>query len=338
MDYIGSKEKINEWIFGKILLQCSNNTNGIVFLDACSGSGSVSRYAAKLGFDVISNDIMKFPGHITNGSIGIDGYVKETAPAILNKLNQLNGVEGFFYKNYSEDAGRFYFTNENAKKLDAIRLYIENLECGDLKLRDYLLYCSLEAMSRVSNTTGVQAAFLKEYKDRARRAIELRLEQISPGKIRAFSSDILSLLKSNKFRSSFTEEILYIDPPYNERQYGPNYHLYETFVKYDEPIIYGKTGLRDWKNENKSPFCSKATCLNFTKDVIENTTAKHIFISYSSDGLIPIIEFQDYLFLNGICNSLTVHSMIQKRYKSDSSVDRNYNENILKEYLIEVNR
>lgn len=336
MDYIGSKEKINHWIFSKILLQYPN-TN-LKFLDACSGSGSVSRYAARLGFNVISNDIMMFPSCIANGSIGIDGYVSTQAPSIIKDMNKLDGIEGFFYKNYSESAGRLYFSDDNAKKIDAIRYFIGSLSDGDVKLRDYLLYCSLEALSRASNTAGVQAAFLKKLKERALKPIELRLETVIDGKITSYCSDILTLLRSEKFREKYKEDILYIDPPYNQRQYGPNYHLYETFVRYDSPTIHGKTGLRNWTGENKSAFCSSSGCLLFTKQIVGATTAKTIFISYSSDGIISVDELSDSLLSSGLCSGVSIHSILQKRYKSDSSDGREYDKSILKEYLIEISK
>ena len=70
MDYIGSKVKLNEWLFEHIAAAVSPSKN-TVLMDACSGSGAVSRYAAKLGYNVISNDIMEFPRAIANGSIGL---------------------------------------------------------------------------------------------------------------------------------------------------------------------------------------------------------------------------------------------------------------------------
>lgn len=333
MDYIGSKEKVNSWIFNRISLHYPDGYKGIIFLDACSGSGAVSKAAANAGFDVIANDIMRFPSYIVDGSIG--SVDLEKAKQMIDEINNLKGIKGgFFYEHYSEDAGRLYFTNENAKKLDAIRMYIE--KNSDAKLKSYLLYCSLEAMSRVSNTTGVQAAFLKQYKDRAKKPIELYLEPIIAGNACSYSKDILALLKSEAFRTKHKEEILYIDPPYNERQYGPNYHLYETFVKYDDPIISGKTGLRNWQDESKSPFCSAKFCLSFTKEIIENTTAKHVFISYNSDGLMSIADIENYLLDNKLCHTITVHSMLQRRYKADASEEREYNNSILKEHLIEL--
>lgn len=39
-------------------------------------------------------------------------------------------------------------------------------------------------------------------------------------------------------------DILYLDPPYNERQYAPKYHILETIAKWDNPKIQGITGMK----------------------------------------------------------------------------------------------
>jgi adenine-specific DNA-methyltransferase len=332
MDYIGSKEKLNKWIFSIIL--DTTRPNGLTFLDACAGSGSVSKYAAQYDFaKIISNDIMEFPSHIVRGAISLPNSKLERSINLINEMNKLNGIKGFFYHNYSEQAGRPYFSDDNAKKLDAYRIFIEEQVNHDPYIKSYLLYCLLEAMSSVSNTTGVQAAFLKKLKTRAQKPLIVlpKKSLYKYGLVKTFNKDILTLLTSKEYRDGYNEDILYIDPPYNERQYGPNYHLYETLVKYDNPKIYGKTGLRDWKNESKSDFCSKKTCMNFTKEIIEHTTAKSIYISYNSDGLLNITDFKE-----NFGSKIEIFELDQKRYKSDASSTRNYNNSELKEYLIKI--
>jgi len=58
-----------------------------------------------------------------------------------------------------------------------------------------------------------------------------------------FNADI------NEVAKKVNGDILYLDPPYNHRQYATNYHLLETIAKYDNPEIHGKTGLREYQNQ-----------------------------------------------------------------------------------------
>jgi len=333
MDYIGSKVKITEWIFNIILESLDKKPSAYTFLDACSGSGVISRYASKIGFSVISNDIMKFPSAITNGSIGLSLEQKHKALKYIEDINVRNGINGFFYNNFCEKSNppKLYFTSFNAKKIDMFRQEIGKIK--DKKISDYLLYCGIEALSRVSNTTGVQAAFLKQYKERARKPIKLKPESTIEGKSVSFSYDISILLSSIFFRKLYKEDILYIDPPYNQRQYGPNYHLYETFVRGDNPEIYGKTGLRKWKEECYSFFCTKKNCLDFLVKIIELSTARNIFVSYNSDGLFSLND------ITKIFNKkIKVYKKKQIRYKSDSSKKRNYKNDVLWEYLFKISK
>lgn len=331
MDYIGSKSKLNKWIFD-IINNSVKNDNNLSILDACSGSGAVSKYAVNLGYKVISNDLMLFPSIILNGSIGISKKNHDNALLEIKRLNSLKGIKGYFYKNYCDESKpkRLYFTAINAQRIDKIRKEIDKIK--DDKIKNYLLYCSLESLSRVSNTTGVQAAFLKKFKDRAKNKFILKNEPIINGVIDTYNQDILLLLQDKKFRSKNQEDILYIDPPYNERQYGPNYHLYETFIKNDNPIILGKTGLRNWKNECYSSFCSKKKCLDFLTSIISFTTAKFIFISYNSDGILSINDIKKTF------PDVRIHEHEYIRYKSDSSKTRTYNKNKLIEYIFEIKK
>lgn len=328
MDYIGSKIKLNIWLFKHISKVVPP---GSTFLDACCGSCAVSRHAASLGYSVIANDMMKFPSIIANGSIGVtDAQLKKT-DEIIEQINLSEGIDGYFYRHFSDKStpARLYFTSENAQKIDLTRQVIDSIK--DKKVRDYLLYCSLEAMSRVSNTTGVQAAFLKKFKDRAKSPFLLKPENVVSGAIIPYHGDILSLLQNKKFREKYQEDVLYIDPPYNHRQYGPNYHLYETFVCNDNPTPSGMTGLRDWKNESKSDFCTKKKCLEFLKSIVQSTTASTVFVSYNSDGLLSKDEIT-----GAFKQKIKVYTQEQRRYKADTSQDREYNDSDLFEYLFKI--
>lgn len=336
MDYIGSKEKLNEWIFS-ILEQYIDEPNGW-FLDACAGSGSTSRFASLLGWKVISNDLFKFSSIVVKGSCQFDWNANsiEAVRHMIN-INELKPKMGFFYNNYTEAATppRYFFTEENAGLIDAARLYIEENTKDNEQVYNYLLWMLLEKMSSVSNTTGVQAAFLKKFKDRALQ--KLRFGSIERNvhfnkNIKCFNENIVDLLTGKNKR--VREKVIYIDPPYNNRQYGPNYHLYETLIRNDEPEIKGKGGLRNWKEECKSSFCNKEGFDNIMTQIIDNTYAEYLILSYSTDGLKTVEEIQSLFSSHKKVEKIDVEYLEQKRYKADSDQSsRNYNKNDLFELL-----
>ena len=108
----------------------------------------------------------------------------------------------------------------------------------------------LEAIDKHANTASVYGAFLKKLKNTAQKIFELRPLNIiiNEEEHEIYNDDINNLIKNIK------GDILYLDPPYNHRQYATNYHLLETIAQYDEPEIYGKTGLREYQTQ-KSFYC-----------------------------------------------------------------------------------
>lgn len=337
MDYIGCKEKLNDFLFSKINKNISD-PDGVEFLDACAGTGAVAQRAAKHGYKVIANDLMKascvsIEGMCMPAARLSDGYQH------LETMNNLSGVEGFFYHNYCENGGRLFFTDENAKKIDAMRLYIDTV--SDKEIRPWLMASLLEGMNSVSNTAASHEAFLKQYKSRALRPLKLsNTPIISYNNITVYNRDLLELLTDPQYRAKHKEKVIYIDPPYNHRQYGSFYHLYETLVRYDAPEISGVAGKRvGWQDDYKSDFCSKKTCLEYFKKALEASTASLIFISYSSDGLVSRDDFERFCYEMDVDKKgVSLHMLPYKRFKADSSDDREYNNKQLVEYMYEINR
>ena len=345
MDYIGSKTKLNKWIFDKLSKYISKDKwNNLWFMDGCAGSCSTSKYALQQGFKVISNDLFAFSSTIIKGFSNfnticdIDKNIFEEINQIdieinnhIQHINSINGEKGFFFYNYSKSSGRCFFTDANAMRIDATRQHIDTIT--NKKIKEYILYISLEGLSAVINTTGIQSAFLKKIQDKAKNKFQVKIQFSYKGKVKTYNTDLLRLVSKHKL----TYDILYIDPPYNNRQYGPNYHLYETFIRHDNPsLITNVAGLRNWHIESKSNFCSIKTCANTFREIVKKSSAKLIVISYSSDGLLSEKELLELLKEFG-----EVHLVYknQNRYKADVSdtsdkrIKRTYNESELKEFL-----
>ena len=79
--------------------------------------------------------------------------------------------------------------------------------------------------------------------------------------------------------------LLYMDPPYNHRQYCANYHVLETIARYDNPELRGVTGLRSFGNQ-KSAFCLKKQALPALEEMIRKTKARFVFLSYNTEGIM----------------------------------------------------
>ena len=136
MNYIGSKYSLMDFLTETISTVAGTNTNK-VFADLFAGTGVVGKTFKERGYRVLSNDIQYY-------SYVMNKHLIENVPPlevrILEHLNTLKGTEGFIYKNYcaGSGSGRNYFTDENGKKCDSIRIELERLKnCGDIDEAQY---------------------------------------------------------------------------------------------------------------------------------------------------------------------------------------------------------
>lgn len=341
MRFIGGKTLIIPYII-ELIKEKTIDVKSIS--DVFAGSGVVSREFKNFGYDIISNDLMYFSYVLLRGSVGINSKLEFKSLGISDPIAYLNNLSSgnmnidqskcFVYQNYSPKGGRMYFTEENALKIDLIRVQVENWYNDSLINEDeyfYLLTCLIEAVPYVSNITGVYGAYLKHWDKRALNNLELKNVDLSINNSvgQAYNED------SNKLIENIKTDLAYFDPPYNQRQYLPNYHVLETIAKYDNPKIKGVTGLRDY-SEQKSDYCRKDSVFNAFEDLIKNTNSRYIILSYNTEGLLSHDEIISILEKYGKKNTVDYKFIDYKRYKN-AQTNKNKNKN-LKEVLYFVEK
>jgi adenine-specific DNA-methyltransferase len=133
-----------------------------------------------------------------------------------------------------------------------------------------------------SNILGVYAAYKKDWDKRALKPFHLKKIKIFIGNQTYFAYNQNSMELLDKFEY----DIIYLDPPYNHRQYAPNYHLLETIAKYDNPKIKGVSGMRNYDNQ-KSDFCNKEKALKELEKIVNRKNYKFLLLSYNNEGIMP---------------------------------------------------
>ena len=338
MNYIGSKYSLISFLeesINETLETCNEtrNPSEMVFADLFAGTGVVSSSFKKQGYSIIANDIQYYSYVITKHLIENNGNLdKERCNQLIAELNSLEGVEGFIYKNYSyegtegQEYRRLYFSDFNAKKCDAIRITIEDwLNQGKINENEYffLLGSLLNSIDKYANTASVYGAYLKKLKKSALKEMELVALPIIQGtaECKVYNEDTSELIKN------VSGDILYLDPPYNARQYCSNYHLLETIARYDNPEIKGKTGLRNYTNQ-KSVFCIKNKVADAFNELIKNAKFKYIFLSYNNEGLMPFDTIEKIMKKYG---KYKVYMQQYRRFKADNARENKSDSTI--EYL-----
>lgn len=326
MNYIGSKHKLSSFIFETVTKICGRDLSNKTFCDLFAGTGIVGRNFKPFVKQVIANDVEYYSYVLNRNYIG--NHIAFQYEDFINELNSLNGKKGFIFQNYSEGgkAGRNYFTSENGQKIDAARLQIEAWKKSTEISEDqyfFLLASLLESADKVANTASVYGAYLKHIKASAAKKLLIKpaVFQQTENPHQVFQQDSNSLIKK------IEGDILYLDPPYNARQYGANYHLLNTIAKYDTFVPKGKTGLREYY---KSDWCRTGEVLKSFEELIENAQFPYIFLSYNNEGLMSQKEVQTVMERFG---KYTLKTKKYQRFKADKTENRNHKASETFEYL-----
>ncbi|MBW6488311.1 DNA adenine methylase [Sulfurimonas sp.] len=328
MNYIGSKLKLASFLKEGIIDVVGDDLSQKVFCDIFAGTGIVGRIFKKDVKKVISNDLEDYSYVLNKNYIQNHKEIKNKED-FIEELNSLALIDsGFIYNHYcmGSGSGRQYFSDINGKKIDMMRTKLK--EWGERKKIDdsmyyFLLASLLESADKVANTASVYGAFLKHLKKSAQK--ELVLEpayfELNDNSHEVYKSD------SNELIKKIEGDILYLDPPYNQRQYSANYHILNTIALYDEFVPKGKTGLREY---NRSSYCKKNEVAHSFEELIKNANFKYIFLSYNNEGLMREDDVKNIMSKYGKYDLKTKE---YQRFKADKTANRNHKADLTYEYL-----
>ncbi|MFA4937593.1 MAG: transcriptional repressor LexA [Patescibacteria group bacterium] len=273
--FLGNKTKLLGFIGDIVADKCRGY---YTFCDIFAGTGVVGQYFNRPDTKIISNDILDSSYASLQCWLNTKNYNKEKITTIIDYLNNINPKK----ENYmSEIFGGSYFTKENALKIGAVREEIEKLDKkGEINQEEkYILLTSLlYAIDKVANTVGHYEAYRKKLD--TLQNIKLLVPDINSGNNtdnEIYQKDANQLVKEIKC------DVIYIDPPYNSRQYGDAYHLLENVITWKKPKVEGIAKKMIERNHLKSRYCLKGAD-QMLHDLIKNVQTNHILLSYNNTG------------------------------------------------------
>ena len=268
--FLGNKHKLLGFIEDIVNEKC----NGFgVFCDIFAGTGVVADRFNEKDIKIVANDFLAsnyIPLRAFLGTTEIDFNETE------KKIELLNNLEADSDNYFSKHFGNTYFTLDNARKIGTIREKINEI-ARDENEKIVLITSLLYAVDKVANTVGHYDAYRKE------------LDTIQPLRLLIQDFEAENNVNNEIYQQDANQlirkincDVLYIDPPYNSRQYSDAYHLLENLATWGKPLVYGKAKKMD-RSHLKSNYCLKSAPKAFA-DLIANSKCKHILISYNNTG------------------------------------------------------
>lgn len=268
--YLGNKYKLLSFIEKVINDNCKDIK---IVADIFSGTGSFSTlFKNKI---LITNDIL-YSNYLCNLAwFGVDKVRFDLIEKIVMRINKYNIIE----KNYMTDNfSNTYFDKKGCSKINYARSYIEELyneKNINQRERATLITSLIYAMDRVANTCGHYDAYIKDNKTFDDIVLKMPdIDNENNKKNKCYNIDSNELVKQIK------PDLIYIDPPYNSRQYCDAYHLLENIAKWEKPTVYGIAKKMN-RDNLKSKYCTNEAETAF-KELIYNIDSKYIVLSYNS--------------------------------------------------------
>jgi adenine-specific DNA-methyltransferase len=338
LNYIGSKFQLLDWITTQIseCLQLeSSSFQNLLIGDFFSGTGIVSYHFRQLGCSVYSND-RELYSFIISYAMNQSVYT-ERCRTLIEEFNSelkeesIHLKPGFITLHYApyDKNERMFFTIENALRIDYFRHRIEEVKTQITESEYYFLLASLLVCAdNVSNIPAVYGCYLKKFKAKALHLIILSplhtlTNKASPHN-QVWNKDICEL----NWNIETVLDFIYLDPPYNERQYSKNYFVLNMIAMNPDETreLKGKTGIPT--DCFLSSFCQKSKVKKTFESLLQhlNRKTKHIFMSYSSESLLKKEEVIQLMKKYGEVK------VIEREYKRFKSFE--YNKDIsIQEYL-----
>lgn len=322
MRYIGSKSNLLKRIDEFLSRHLDGDEES--FLDLFGGTNAVGLHF-KPRFKITSNDLLHFSYLHALATVENNRPLKFSSlrrHGINDPLKQLQGLifethtnkPGYYEKAYSPTGGAMYLTTDNARRLDLARSEIDRWSKEGLINRienAYLVSCLVRALPSVSNTTGTYGAYLKKWDQRALKPLTLEPLPVLDNGRRNRSFNINSNILAGETRA----DVIYIDTPYNNRQYAPNYHLLENVARNEQPELKGATRIFDW-SDLKSDYSSVRNAENAFSNLMSALNGRHVVVSYSSEGIIPEDRLIEIIRDRSYDGKVTTERIPYRKYKS----------------------
>lgn len=288
--YTGSKFKLANWIVDNIQLCCAN---GRSFCDIFGGTGIVTQRMLNRMDTIIINDFLYSNEIIYKAFFLQEKYDKKAIEAYCKQFQVLkasNLTDNYISVNYGDK----FFSYNDALIIGDIREQIE-MAGLNIKEKSILLASLLYSVDKIANTVGHYDAYIKGHPLTDKFCFELIKPYNTNATVKIYRSD------ANELAKKISCDIVYIDPPYNSRQYSRFYHVLENIAKWEKPELFG-VAIKPIA-ENMSDYCRCNATTAFA-DLIGNLDCNYIAVSYNNTYNSKSSSSKNKMELDNVVNIL----------------------------------
>ena len=268
--YLGNKYKLLPFITSVVAENCKGVSS---VADIFAGTGAVA--SAFTDKQIITNDNL-YSNYISHLAwFSPQAYSQEKIKQIMAYYNRLDvTVDNYMSVTFADT----FFSMTDCRRIGFIREDVETrLALGEINERERALLITslLYAADRIANTCGHYDAFRQGalFEKHLELSIPLPNENLNAGNV-CYNEDANELVKR------ISADLVYIDPPYNSRQYCDAYHLLENIARWEKPTVKG-IARKMVRTNLKSDYCTNKAAKAF-EDLIHSINARYILLSYNN--------------------------------------------------------
>ena len=231
----------------------------------------------------------------------------DSSEAMLDHLLQRRNPRSWIVSEFAKQ--RMFFTVDNAVRIagawDEIRRWDNNGWLSTSE-RAHLVASFIDAVDACANTAGTYYAHLKHWDRKALRPFSLSLLPVSKGLPRgeALRGDALDTLRGREF------DLLYLDPPYNDRDYARYYHLPESLAQLRRPLTNSRSraGVPQTIGVESAQF-RQAMKLDYLQSLLTQVGWKRVVVQYCDNAFIPLPDLRTCLKEQGKMREYEINAL-----------------------------
>lgn len=313
MRYFGSKASTVSPVVDLALKNFSAKTAA----DAFGGLGTIGAELRRRQLVVTTCDLLNMPHSFQFSKIACGmppRYLNvrrklglPSREALAYHLNNVRDGRSWLVKEFCSQ--RKFFHPKNASRIAGAWNSIRNWHKEGLLSeaeKNHIVASFINSADACANTAGTYYAYLKDWDRKAERDFQFSFLDIPEGlpKGQALLGDALECLRGKSF------DLLYLDPPYNDRDYSRYYHLPESLSKLTRPSTNTSSLSGQPLNASStSPKFRAALHLDYMARLVEDVKWRRLVVQYCDGAFIPLMQLREFLGSQGNMQEFTLDAL-----------------------------